>query len=141
MYTCALPICTFVITGVADSSSSCKFQTHLEATIHALPSIRMSKGRESVVDIHEGGEADLLFELGGEAPWEFTYTRSENVKRGRKQGRVLETKTERTESSVVSVKAGEEGTYEVVAVRDRWCSVRKSGGDGAKVKGEKLLVQ
>jgi nucleoporin POM152 len=41
--------------------------------IHPMPSVRINKGRESVVDIHEGGEAQLSFEFGGTPPFEFTY--------------------------------------------------------------------
>jgi nucleoporin POM152 len=128
----------FVITGLADSSSACRFSTELHKTVHALPSVKMSQGRESVVDIHEGGEAEIVLDFAGEPPFEFTYTRSETL-RGGKKGRVLETKTDRTEEHRIRLRASEEGTYEVVSVRDRWCGVRK-GGSGEK-GGDKLLMQ
>lgn len=128
----------FVVTGLADSSSACRFATELHKTIHALPSVKMSQGRESVVDIHEGGEAEILLEFTGEPPFEFTYTRAETA-RGGKKGRVLETKTDRTDDFKVRLKASEEGTYEVISIRDRWCGVSKAGaGDG---RSERLLTE
>lgn len=128
----------FVITGLSDSSSACKFATELQKTIHPLPSVKMSQGRESVVDIHEGGEAEILLEFTGSPPFEFTYTRSETI-RGGKKGRVLETKTDRTDEFKVRLRASEEGTYEVISIRDRWCGISKAGA--ADSRGEKLLIQ
>jgi nucleoporin POM152 len=135
----------FVITGVSDSSSKCKFSTHLEKIIHPLPSVKVSQGRETYVDIHEGGEAEILFEFTGTPPFEFTYTRSENAPRSgsgsNKRGVVLETKTERTEEHSIRIKASEEGTYEVISVRDKWCAVSKGGvGTNESGRGQKLLT-
>ncbi|KAF2399953.1 hypothetical protein EJ06DRAFT_549357 [Trichodelitschia bisporula] len=129
----------FTITGVSDAASDCKASVEITKNIHPLPSVRISKGRETVVDIHEGGEAEILFEFTGTPPFEFTYTRSENAKRGRKAA-VLETRTERTSEFSHSVKASEEGTYEVTSVRDKWCTVSKTGSDETNRKGQKLLL-
>ena len=65
---------TFTITGISDkaSTSACRAKTEITKTIHELPSVRISKGRIVEVDIHEGGEAELLFEFGGTPPFEFT---------------------------------------------------------------------
>lgn len=64
----------FTITAVSDSASGkCKAHKNITKIIHPMPSVRVSKGRESVVDIHEGGEAELQFEFGGTPPFEFTY--------------------------------------------------------------------
>jgi len=64
----------FTITGVSDkvSTDACKARLSITKVIHELPSVRISRGRTSEVDIHEGGEADLLFEFGGTPPFEFT---------------------------------------------------------------------
>ena len=64
----------FTITAVSDKASTdaCKARVKITKTIHELPSVRISKGRTSVVDIHEGGEAEILFEFGGTPPFEFT---------------------------------------------------------------------
>jgi len=124
----------FTITGVTDAASSCKAAVRIEKEIHSLPSVKVSKGRETVVDIHEGGEAEILFEFGGTPPFEFTYTRSENVGRG-KRGKVLETRTEIAYEHELRVKASEEGAYEVVAVRDKWCAVSRQGGEAGGERG------
>ena len=64
----------FTITALSDraSSDSCKARTKITKIIHELPSVRISKGRTAEVDIHEGGEAEILFEFGGTPPFEFT---------------------------------------------------------------------
>ena len=64
----------FTITGVSDKSSfdSCRASTAMTKLIHELPSVRISRGRTTHVDIHEGGSAEILFEFGGTPPFEFT---------------------------------------------------------------------
>ena len=64
----------FVITGISDtrSTDACKAQVEIAKTIHEMPSVRVSKGKTAVVDIHEGGEAEILFEFGGTPPFHFT---------------------------------------------------------------------
>ena len=64
----------FTITAVSDKASTdaCKARVKITKTIHEFPNVRISKGRTSVVDIHEGGEAEILFEFGGTPPFEFT---------------------------------------------------------------------
>ena len=48
------------------------------------------------------------------------YTRSTNAVKGKKSV-VLETKNEVSHEHALLIKASEEGTYEVVAIRDRFC--------------------
>ncbi|MCJ1291544.1 hypothetical protein MMC34_003089 [Xylographa carneopallida] len=112
----------FTIKGVSDraSTDACKAHVSITKHIHELPSVRISKGRTAEVDIHEGGEAEILFEFGGTPPFHFTYTRSTNAVKGKKSV-VLETKNEVSHEHALSIKASEEGTYEVVAIRDRFC--------------------
>ena len=64
----------FTVTAVSDKASTdmCRAQSRITNMIHELPSVRISKGRIAEVDIHEGGEAELLFEFGGSPPFEFT---------------------------------------------------------------------
>ena len=64
----------FTITGVSDkiSTDSCRARPSITKMIHELPSVRISQGRTAEVDIHEGGEAEILFEFGGTPPFEFT---------------------------------------------------------------------
>lgn len=119
---------TFTVTGVQDSASSCRSSTNLTKRIHGMPSVRVSKGKEAYVDIHEGGEAEILFEFWGVPPFEFTYTRSSNSEKGRKSaGQVLDMRSEVSEEYSMRVRAHEEGTYEVVAIKDRYCAYSKPG--------------
>lgn len=64
----------FRITGISDqrSTDDCRARVEIIKTIHEMPSVRISKGRIATVDIHEGGEAEILFEFGGTPPFEFT---------------------------------------------------------------------
>lgn len=131
---------TFVITGLSDAGSSCKATTSIVRTIHGMPSVQVSKGRESVVDIHEGGEAEITFDFGGTPPFEFTWIRSTNARRGQKS-EVLEMKSEVSQEYSLNIRASEEGTYEVVSIKDAYCAYSKEGIDfGKSKKGSKLLT-
>lgn len=126
---------TFTITGLQDSASSCRASTEIVKHIHGMPSVRVSKGRDSYVDIHEGGEAEILFEFGGEPPFEFTYTRSSNTDKGGKKGKILDMRSEISDEKSMKIWASEEGTYEVVAIKDKFCAYSKPGaglGDGKR---------
>lgn len=132
---------TFVITGVQDDASQCKAATNITKHIHGLPWVRVSKGRDAYVDIHEGGEAEILFEFGGVPPFEFTYTRSSNTdKHGKKAGRILDMHSERSESHSMRIRAHEEGTYEVVSIKDRYCSYTKPGVKVDQKEAQKRLM-
>ncbi|EAT80514.1 hypothetical protein HBI56_190460 [Parastagonospora nodorum] len=129
---------TFTITGLRDSASECLATLNLEKHIHPIPSVKLSGGQVSEIDIHEGGGTDLEFEFWGTPPFEFTYTRSTNAVRGRKS-KVLEVKTERSEGHHLRIPVQEEGTYEVVSIKDRWCSFAREGLD-VKKGGQKMLT-
>ncbi|CCU82583.1 Nucleoporin [Blumeria hordei DH14] len=111
----------FTITGVTDKASECKAHTRVRKIIHAMPSVKISKGRQIEVDIHEGAEADIQFEFWGTPPFEFTYTRSTNARKGHKS-QVLETRHEVSDEYSKIIRSSQEGTYEVVAIRDKYCS-------------------
>ena len=63
----------FTINAVSDqrSTEACKAKVHFTNMIHEMPSVRVSKGNVATTDIHEGGEAEILFEFGGTPPFEF----------------------------------------------------------------------
>jgi nucleoporin POM152 len=124
----------YAITGVSDRASSCRAAVNITRAIHPLPAVRISQGRVAQVDIHEGGEVALQFEFFGTPPFEFTYTRSSNEKRGQRS-QVLETRHAVSQGHGLSVRTSLEGTYEVVAVKDRWCSYSARAADGARGKG------
>lgn len=130
---------TLVVTGVQDDASQCKATTNITKNIHSLPSVRVSNGRDSYVDIHEGGEAEILFEFGGVPPFEFTYTRSANTDKYGRSGKVLDTRSEHSEGHSLRIRAHEEGTYEVVSIKDRFCSYTKPGVKMAGKEKQKRL--
>ncbi|EQL01162.1 nucleoporin [Ophiocordyceps sinensis CO18] len=111
----------FTITSISDKASECRAAINLHKAIHPLPSVQISRGKQSRVDIHEGNEVDILFEFWGTPPFEFTYTRSSNAKRGHRSV-VLETRHDISFEHSKIVKASQEGTYEVVAIKDKFCS-------------------
>jgi nucleoporin POM152 len=130
----------FTITGVADSASKCQSSTRLSKVIHGLPSAQISKGKESYIDIHEGGSTEIQFDFGGTPPFEFTYTRSANTEKGgKKRGDILDMRSEISDEHSLKVRASEEGTYEVVSVRDRYCGYARPG-IGTEGSGRKRLT-
>ncbi|TVY21954.1 Nucleoporin [Lachnellula arida] len=126
----------FTITAVSDKASQCKAQTKISKLIHEMPSVKISKGRQVEVDIHEGGEAPILFEFWGTPPFEFTYTRSTNARKGQKS-QVLETRHEVSYEHSKTIQSSQEGTYEVVAIKDKFCSFSTQKADTRS--GQKLL--
>lgn len=111
----------FTITSIADKASECRAAMNLRKTIHPLPSVQISRGKQSRVDIHEGNEVDILFEFWGTPPFEFTYTRSSNARKGQRSV-VLETRHDTSYEHSKIIKASQEGTYEVVAIKDKFCA-------------------
>ncbi|RDW67906.1 hypothetical protein BP6252_09302 [Coleophoma cylindrospora] len=125
----------FTITAVSDKASDCRARTDITKIIHEMPSVKISKGRQVEVDIHEGSEAEILFEFWGTPPFEFTYTRSTNARKGQKS-QVLETRHEISYEHTKSIQSSQEGTYEVVAIKDRFCAFSTQRIES---KGQKLL--
>jgi nucleoporin POM152 len=98
----------------------------------------VSKGKDTRRDIHEGGEDEIVFDFVGTPPFEFSYVRRSE---GRK-GQVLETKTERTEEKSVTRRVSAEGEYELVSLRDAYClTTKQRGGGGGGKEGQKLLTK
>jgi nucleoporin POM152 len=63
----------FTITALSDNASGkCKAEKNITKIIHPMPTVKISKGKTSVVDIHEGGDVEILFEFTGTPPFEFT---------------------------------------------------------------------
>ncbi|KAK4187839.1 hypothetical protein QBC35DRAFT_463454 [Podospora australis] len=130
----------FAITTISDKASECRAPVNVAKTIHPMPAVKISRGRNSRVDIHEGGEVEIMFEFWGTPPFEFTYTRSSNAKKGQKS-QVLETRHDISHEHSKIVRASQEGTYEVVAIKDRYCSFSTMGADDkAGKKPQKQLA-
>lgn len=126
----------FTITSISDKASECRATVDITKSIHPLPAVKISKGRQTRVDIHEGNEVEILFEFWGTPPFEFTYTRSSNAKKGQKSV-VLETRHDVSYEGSKIVKASQEGTYEVVAIKDKFCSF--STQQAVEDRDQKLL--
>ena len=67
------------------------------------------------------------------------YIRSENAKRGKKAA-VLETRHDKSYEFTKTISASDEGTYEVVAIKDKFCAFSLQKGPGQGGKGQKLLT-
>ncbi|KIX01137.1 uncharacterized protein Z518_10203 [Rhinocladiella mackenziei CBS 650.93] len=134
----------FVITGVSDramGNNKCRARKEIKKTIHPYPTVEIGRGKTVISDIHEGGEVDILFTFTGTPPFEFTYTRSENVKKGRKPPKILETRHDTSNEFSKMIRASDEGIYEVVSIKDRFCSYTKpSHKNGGGVGGQKRLT-
>ncbi|KAJ5613474.1 Nucleoporin [Penicillium herquei] len=125
----------FTITAVGDGASGkCKAHKDITKVIHEMPSVRISNGQVSVVDIHEGGEAELHFDFWGTPPFEFTYIRSSNARKGKKS-EVLDIKHDISYEHRKTVKTSDEGTYEVVAIKDKFCSFSSQVPTGKSGRG------
>lgn len=111
----------FSINTISDKASDCRAPVDIVKTIHPMPAVKISQGKTVQVDIHEGSEVEILFEFWGTPPFEFTYTRSTNAKKGQKS-QVLETRHDVSHEHSKVVRASLEGTYEVVAIKDRYCA-------------------
>jgi nucleoporin POM152 len=66
-----------------------------------------------------------------------SYTRSENAKRGKKAA-ILETRNDKSYEFSKSIRASDEGTYEAVAIKDKYCAFSLQKGVGRDGK-QKLL--
>lgn len=137
----------FVVTGIQDSlavgsGGKCRAKQEIRKMIHPYPTVRISHGKTLTTDIHEGGEVEIVFEFTGTPPFDFTYTRTENAKnlKGRAP-KVLETKHDSSKDFVKIVRASDEGTYEVVSIKDMYCSYAAPGLAKAEGrKGQKRLL-
>lgn len=137
----------FIVTGIQDSlavgsGGKCRAKQEIRKMIHPYPTVRISHGKTLTTDIHEGNDVEIVFEFTGTPPFDFTYTRSENSKnlKGRAP-KVLETKHDSSQDFIKVVRASEEGTYEVVSIKDMYCSYAAPGLAKAEGRqGQKRLL-
>ncbi|KAL8797600.1 MAG: hypothetical protein Q9195_000417 [Heterodermia aff. obscurata] len=125
----------FTITGISDhrSTDACRARVTISKLIHEMPSVRVSKGRTATAEIHEGSDTEILFEFGGTPPFEFIYIRSTHVPKGKKS-EIIETKSEISYEHAKTIRASDEGIYEVVSIKDRYCSfsIQKAQGKSSQ---------
>ncbi|KAH9835872.1 uncharacterized protein C8Q71DRAFT_100734 [Rhodofomes roseus] len=122
----------FTLTSIAHQQKMCKTAvTDLRYTVHPLPAARVGHGRRIVQDIHEGDQAEIIFNLIGEPPFTFTYQRAELTTKKGQQGKVLETHTvSGVTTKEYSIFSALEGTWTVTFIADRYCRYPPSQPDG-----------
>ncbi|KAK5049321.1 hypothetical protein LTR84_004250 [Exophiala bonariae] len=116
----------FVVTGISDSamgSGKCRARKEIKKTIRPYPTVKLAQGKSLTSDIHEGGEVEIHFSFSGTPPFEFTYTRSEDVKGH--AGKILETRHDTSYEYSKVIRASDEGIYQVVSIKDSYCSYTK----------------
>lgn len=113
----------FAVTSIAHQQKLCKTAvTDLRYTVHPLPSAQVGHGKRIVQDIHEGDQAEIVFTLGGEPPFTFTYQRAELGTKKGVQGKVLETHTvSGVTTKEYSIFSALEGIWTVTFISDRYC--------------------
>lgn len=119
----------FTITSISDKASECSAAVDISKTIHPFPTVRISKGKTVQSDIHEGTQVEILFDFTGTPPFEFTYTRSTNAKKGQRS-HVLETRHDTSYDYSKVISASQEGTYEVVSIKDMHCAFSTQQAEG-----------
>ncbi|WFD44392.1 hypothetical protein MPSI1_003060 [Malassezia psittaci] len=122
---------TLVMHSAAHQQNQCRSANQATtAYIHPLPSVRVSSGWHRVESLHRGKEASITFNLQGDAPFAFTYQRTEPVDRVA-HPRVLETHTvEKVHGNQYTIHTTQEGTWSVIWIQDRWCQVSLGEASG-----------
>ena len=67
----------FAITSVGHQSNQCeKRVVDIVKRVHPLPTVRVRAGKSRIEDIHEGEQAEIVFELEGTPPFTLGFQRS-----------------------------------------------------------------
>ena len=69
--------------------------------------------------------------------WKYSFTRSSNPSKGKKP-EILETKSDTSYEYAKTIRASDEGIYEVVSIKDRFCAFSTQKAHGSP--GRKLLM-
>ncbi|KAJ2787948.1 hypothetical protein GGI15_000287 [Coemansia interrupta] len=115
---------TFALTSVCHRSANdcCSEFTDLNYTIHDIPRVRVSGGKNVYQDILEGDMADIRLDLVGTPPFTFTWQR-----RALGGNKVLESHTVKDfDGKVYVIPTSSEGTFEVTFIQDRFCQYPKA---------------
>lgn len=129
----------FVIMIILDKLFECKVFVNVVKMIYFMLVVKISRGKNVCVDIYEGGEVEILFEFWGMFFFEFMYICSMNVKKGQKSV-VLEMRYDISYEYSKVIWVSQEGMYEVVVIKDKFCVFLMMGGDEkGDRKGQKKL--
>lgn len=114
--------------------------TDISKTIHPLPGAKVQSGNYYVENIREGDQAEIIFEFSGTPPFTFTYTKSAPLDphhRKNQKPTVLETHTiTNVMTHRYSIFTQSEGTWNVVAVQDKYCAYPPIG-----IRSDRKMIQ
>ena len=99
----------------------------LRLEVHEIPTVEVNKGDYLIEDLHEGDQTELIFTFLGEPPFQLTYIRTIDIRKGKKTFRKLvekETIKDIWQHELV-VMASLEGTYEAIEIQDKYCRAVK----------------
>ncbi|KAI3402391.2 POM152 [Candida oxycetoniae] len=113
---------------MVDYTTSLDKFNSLSLEVHELPSVEVNKGDYIIEDLHEGDQTELIFTFVGEPPFQLTYIRTIEVKRGHKKVKKLLEKESVSDilEREYTVLASLEGTYEAIEVSDKYCRAVKT---------------
>lgn len=125
------------IDSIEDSTSQCLVNftkpgmetelKRLSLNVHPIPSVTVSQGHYVIEDIHEGGQAEVLFTFEGTPPFSLTYVRTEDTEPDKnglivRRPQVVEThKVTDIFAYQYRVVTSLQGTYEAIEISDAYC--------------------
>ena len=109
------------IVSVADDASHCRVSVRgIEKRIHSLPAAWLDYSN-SVEDIHQGDQADLVFKFSGTPPFSLTYARMITDKWSKKEVIAETHRVHGIDGFVYRTAVSQSGIYRVLSVSDKFC--------------------
>ncbi|KAJ2595024.1 hypothetical protein GGF39_003991 [Coemansia sp. RSA 1721] len=121
----------FTLTRVCHRSANdcCSDFNNLSYTVHDIPRVRVSGGKDVYQDILEGDMVDIRLDLVGTPPFTFTWQRRGLAADGTASsagGKVLESHTVKDfDGFSYTISTSSEGTFEVTFIQDNFCQYPK----------------
>ncbi|KAJ2856746.1 hypothetical protein J3B02_001426 [Coemansia erecta] len=122
----------FTLTRICHRSANdcCSNVKDLSYTVHDIPRVRVSGGKDAYQDIIEGDMVDIRLDLVGTPPFTFTWQRRSLAADGAGSaggGKVLESHTVKDfDGFSYIISTSSEGTFEVTFIRDQFCQYPKA---------------
>ncbi|KAJ1966407.1 hypothetical protein GGI12_000117 [Dipsacomyces acuminosporus] len=119
----------FTLNRVCHRSTNdcCSDFDDLGYTVHDIPRVLVSGGKDVYQDILEGDMVEIRMDLVGTPPFTFTWQRRGLSHGSGSGGKVLESHTVKDlDAFSYTITASSEGTFEVTFVQDRYCQYPKA---------------
>ncbi|KAJ2079875.1 hypothetical protein H4R24_003474 [Coemansia sp. RSA 988] len=119
----------FTLTRLCHRSANdcCSEFDDLSYSVHDIPRVRVSGGKDVHQDILEGDLVDIKMDLVGTPPFTFTWQRRSFGGGPGSSGKILESHTVKDlDSHAYTISTSSEGTFEVTYVQDRYCQYPKA---------------